>query len=95
MNAIPYSQSYSYMVGSDNQTIDLSFGTTLYVGNKKKKDAWGQLAGISQHMIEPHVVEKLVRRIFADGDTVRIGGLEFTREGYSRGKLFGGKESVS
>jgi hypothetical protein len=95
LNLVPYSQSYSYMVSSDNQTINLSFGTTLYIGNKTKKDAWGQLASISQHIIGPHIVEKLVRQIFADGNTVRIGGLEFTREGYSRGKIFGGREHVS
>lgn len=95
MNLVPYSQSYSYMIGSENQTISLSFGTTLYIGNKKKKDAWGQLAGISQSIIGPYIVEKLVRRIFADGDTVRIGDLEFTREGYSRGKIWGGRDHVS
>ena len=95
LNLVPYSQSYSYMVGSDNQRISFSFGTTLYIGNKKKKDAWAQLSGISQQMMGPHIVDKLVRRIFTDGSTVWIGDLEFTREGYSRGKFFGGREHVS
>jgi hypothetical protein len=95
INLVPISQSYSYMVASPSETIKVSFGTTLYIGNQKKKDVWAQLAGISQHVIEPHIVEKLVRSIFANGETVRIGRVEFTREGYSRSKLFGGREAVS
>ncbi|MHB8667219.1 MAG: hypothetical protein ACYC7B_06840 [Burkholderiales bacterium] len=95
INLVPVSQSYSYMIGSPTETIEVSFGTTLYIGNKKKKDAWARLAGVSQHVIEPQIVKKLVHRIFADGETIAIGRVEFTRDGYSRSKLFGGRETVS
>ncbi len=83
------------MVASHNETIEVSFGTTFYIGNKEKKDVWGKLIGISQQFIEPQIVEKLVRRIFADGETIKIGGVEFTKDGYSRSKMFGGRETVS
>ena len=95
VNFIPISQSYSFMVGSADQTIDISWSTTLYIGNAKKQDVWQRVAGIASHVIEPQIVENMVRRIFVDGEPVRIGGLEFTREGYSRSKTFGGREHVS
>ncbi len=94
VNLVPVSQSYSFMVGSDEDTIDISWGTTLFIGNEKKQDVWQKLAGIASHVIEPSIVEKMVSRI-VNGETVRIGDLEFTREGYSRSKLFGGREHVS
>ncbi len=94
VNLVPISQTYSFMVGSADQTISVSWGTTLYIGNEKKQDVWQRLAGIASHVIEPQIVEKMVRRIFVDGGTVHIGDLEFTREGYSRSKLFGRREHV-
>jgi hypothetical protein len=93
VNLIPVSQSYSFMVGSADQTIDISWGTTLFIGNGKKQDVWQKLAGIASHAIEPQIVEKLVRHISL-GNTINIGGIEFTREGYSRRKPFGGREQV-
>jgi predicted transcriptional regulator len=95
VNLVPISQSYSYRIGAKGETIDISFGTSLYIGNKKKQDVWAQLIHVSKHLIEPTIVQKLLRSVFEDGRIVKIGGLEITREGYSRGKLFGGREYVS
>lgn len=95
VNFVPVSQSYSFMIGSQNETINISWGGTLFIGNEKKQDVWRKLAGIASHVIEPQIVEKIVRRIFANGETIRIGDIEFTRTGYSRSKLFGGREAVS
>jgi hypothetical protein len=95
INFIPISQSYSYMVATKSEQIAFSFGTTLYIGNEKKKDVWQKLAGISQHIIEPHIVKKLVSRIFIGGETVTIGGIEFGQEGYARSKMFGGQDVVA
>jgi hypothetical protein len=95
VNLIPISQSYSFMVGSADQSIDISWGTTLHIGNGKKQDVWQKLAGIASHVIQPQIVEKMVRRIFVDGEAVRVGDIEFTRQGYSRGKMFGRREHVS
>lgn len=94
INFIPISQSYNYMVASENEKISFSFGTTLYIGNQEKKDVWAQLAGISMQLIQPFIVKKLVEQILDKGETVNIGGVEFTKEGYSRSKFFGGKETV-
>ena len=94
VNLVPISQSYSFMVGSTDHTIDISWGATLYIGNEQKQDVWQKLAGIASHVIQPQIVEKIVRRIFVNGEAVHIGDIEFTREGYSRGKLFGGREHV-
>jgi hypothetical protein len=95
VNFVPISQSYSYMVATSDETISISFGTTLYIDNTRKKDVWLRLAGVSGRLIVPQIVEKLVRRIFQDGGTVHIGGVEFDREGYYRSKMFGGREAVS
>ena len=94
-NLIPVSQSYSYWIRSDKDVgISFNFSTTLYIGNKSKQEVWVKLAGISEKMIEPHIVKKLVDRIFDRKETVKIGNVEFTREGYSRKKFFGGNEMV-
>jgi hypothetical protein len=95
VNFIPLAQSYNYCVSARGETIDISFGTSLYIGNKKKQDVWAQLVGVSKHLIEPTIVQKLLRSVFEDGRIIKIGGVEITRDGYSRGKLFGGREYVS
>jgi hypothetical protein len=94
INLIPISQSYSYMVASEDERIELSFGSALYIGNKKKQDTWMTLAGVSQQFIEPHIVEKLIKRIFVDDEQVSIGGITFDRNGYSQSRFFGGTDTV-
>lgn len=91
INLIPVSQSYSYMVASDKETVSFSFGTTLHIGEKAKKDVWGKLIGLSEGLIEPHIVKKYVDQIFDRGEPITIGGIEFSKQGYSRNKtkLFG------
>lgn len=95
VNFIPVSQTYHYMVASPQETIMFSFGTTLYIGNEQKKEVWARLAGVSKEVIEPHIVQKLVERIFSSGGAVRIGDVEFSRDGYHRSKMFGGQDEVS
>jgi hypothetical protein len=95
VNFIPVSQSFSYSVASEKEKISISFSTTLYIGNKAKKDVWVKVAGLSQKLIEPFIVKRLIDQIFDRGESVNIGGIVFSKEGYSRSKTFGGKESVS
>jgi hypothetical protein len=95
INFIPTSQTYSFIVGSADQTINLTWGTAFYIGNEKKQDAWQKLAGISSHVIQPKIVEKMVDRIFGKSDSVHIGDIELSHKGYSRGKIFGGRDHVS
>ncbi len=92
VNFIPVSQSYSYIVATERQKISLSFGGILYIGNDKKKDVWARLAGISQHMIYPEIIKKLLFLIFQKEQTISIGGLGIDATGYFRTKFFGGVE---
>jgi hypothetical protein len=95
INFIPVSQSFSFMVASEKEKISFSFGTTLHIGKKAKQDVWGKLIGLSGGLIEPHIVKRYVDKIFDRGEPVKIGNVEFSKEGYSktRTKLFGGKET--
>jgi hypothetical protein len=85
-------QSYNLVIGTAKQTINISLGTTF--GKKKKWDSWRQLVGIACHIIEPRIIERMVRRIFLDDAIVHIGDIQFTKKGYSRRKRFGGDEHV-
>jgi hypothetical protein len=85
-------QWYSFMIGTADQTIQISLGTAF--GKKKKWEVWQKLAGISSQVIEPQIIDKMVRRIFLDGAIVHIGGIQFTQKGYSRRRPFGGHEDV-
>jgi len=93
-NFIFISHSYDFKVGSADQEIDVSMSSEFNIGNAKRKEIWQKLVGIASQVIQPRVVENLLRRIFVNGEAVRIQDLELTREGYSRGKLFGGREQV-
>lgn len=94
MNLIPYSQSYRFMVASSEQTIDISWGTALYIGNEKKQNVWAQLANMATHLVVPRIVENMTHTIFVAEKSVSIGNLLFTKDGYSRGKMFGKRELV-
>lgn len=94
VNFIPISQSFSFMIASANNKISFSIGTTLHIGKKEKQEAWAKVAGISMQLLTPIIVKKLADRIFDRDEAVNIGGIEFTKEGYSRSKFFGGKETV-
>ena len=93
INFVPISQTYNIMIGSGSQTISISWGTTLYIGNGKKQEVWQKIANITSHVITPTIVDKIARQIFG-GETVSIGDIQFTKEGYSRGKMFGSRDEV-
>ena len=86
INFIPISQSFSFMVASPTETISFSFGTTLHIGKKAKQEVWGKLIGLSEGLIEPHIIKRMVDQIFDRGEPVTIGGVEFSKQGYSRTK---------
>jgi len=91
INFIPVSQSFSFMVASPTETISFSFGTTLHIGKKAKQDVWVKLIGLSEGLIEPHIIKRMIDQIFDREEPVTIGGVEFSKQGYSRTKtkLFG------
>lgn len=94
INFIPVSQSFSFMVASDREKISFSFGTTLHIGKKAKQEVWGKLIAISEAVIEPHIIKKMIDQIFDRNEPVTIGGIEFSKLGYSRmkTKFFGKSE---
>lgn len=94
INFIPVSQSFSFMVASPTESISFSFGTTLHIGKKAKQEVWGKLIGLSEGLIEPHIIKRMVDQIFDRDELVTIGGVEFSKQGYSRTKtkLFGKSE---
>ncbi len=94
VNYIPTAQYYSFMVGSADQEIRVSMATMFYIGNAKRNHIWQKLAAIASQAIQPHIVEKLLCRIFVNVEAVRIDNLELTREGYSRSKIFGGRKYI-
>lgn len=95
INFIPVSQSFSFTVASEKERISFSFGTTLHIGKKAKQEVWAKLIGLSGGLIEPHIVKKYVDQIFDRGVPIKIGNVEFSKEGYSktRTKFFGGQET--
>ena len=94
-NGIPTSQDYTVMFGSNSQSINFSFSTGLFNSGKKETDsAYAKLLGISSNLIEPIIVEKLVKKVFDQKEILNIGGVEFSNIGYSRNKFWGGKEIV-
>lgn len=93
---IPVLQSYGVALTSvTGQSIDINFGTTLSIGNAAKRDAWAKLAGALDNLAGPHIVERLLKRMFDEDAEVSIGGIVFNRQGYSKKRLFGGVDSVA
>lgn len=88
-NGIPTSQSYSFVVASDNDSINVSF-SAAFRGGEKHNELFAKLVGISNNVIEPIVRKKLVSKIFDKKETVDIGSLHINDRGYYRNKFFGG-----
>jgi len=63
----------------------------LHIGKKAKQDVWVKLIGLSEGLIEPHIIKRMIDQIFDREEPVTIGGVEFSKQGYSRTKtkLFG------
>lgn len=88
---IPVSTSYKYRwsVVSEKDNISLSFSASRDDSNEK--GVWIKLVGLADGLIGPCVVRKIIDQIFDRGIPVMIGGIEFSKQGYSRTKtkLFG------
>jgi len=76
--------SYSFTLVSGNDRIDITFSGGS--NNEERQQIFGRLVGLCEHLIEPVLVKKIVSSIFENGETVTIGGVEFSEDGYSRHK---------
>jgi len=94
VNLVPTSQSYNFIITSGTEKMSLSFSSTLLIGNKEKQELWYKLINLSKQLIEPMLVEKIVKRIFEKGDTVFIGNIGFDKHGFSHSytKFLKGKQ---
>ncbi len=94
VHGIPSSQSYIFGINGTEGKFTVSFASAFYIGNDKMKEIYVKLIEMSKIYIEPHIISGMVREIFSNGRPVKIGPVEFTKDGYSRKKLFGGIEEV-
>ena len=96
MNFIPYSQSYCVaMTSLTGQSIDINFGTTLYIGNSVKQDIWVKLAGVFDKVAgAAHCREDDEEALCKENAEINIGGVTFNSRGYSKKRTFGGVDSV-
>ncbi len=94
VHGIPSSQTYAYGIRSTDGKIDISFASVFYIGNKKLQDIYYQLILLSKQFVEPGIVGRMIKDIFERGNTVKIGGVHFTKKGYYKKKLFGGIKEV-
>ena len=92
VNGIPKSVDYAFFLQSAAASVNLHW--TAGVLDKDSEDAWGKMVNIGANLAAPHIVERYVRLIFSEMQTVTIGKVEFTRDGCSRRKLFGGRDNV-
>lgn len=93
---IPVSTSYKYRwsIISGKENISISFSTSKE--ESEEKEVWLKLIGLTSNLIEPLIVKRIVDQIFNRGETIRIGDVEFSKQGYSKieFKLFGKNEKV-
>jgi len=93
---IPAGTSYVYRLSiiSEKETISLSFSASKE--ESKAKDDWSKLVGWTCGLIEPLIVKRIVDQIFNRGETIKIGDVEFEKQGYSKMKfkLFGKNEKL-
>jgi len=84
INGIPTGTTYKFELTSKDDSISLSPG----------EEEWNQLIGISKQIIEPILIQKIVRKIFEENVTYNIGGIMINKKGYTRDKFWGGTDEV-
>jgi len=94
LNLVPTHQEFSFTFHGSDKNIHLSFGTTLHIGAKSRKEIFFKLYALSKQILSPIIVSKLAKRILDEGETINIGGVNFNKHGYYKKKFFGGEEWV-
>ncbi len=94
---LPVSTRYSYNTSIVSGADRIAFSFSAGSDDSQEKEVWAKLAGILSHLVEPLIVKKYIEQIFDKGETVKIGSVEFNKDGYSyyRSKFFGGKVKES
>jgi hypothetical protein len=90
---LPVSTRYSYNTSIVSGADRIAFSFSAGSDDSQEKEVWGKLAGILSHLVEPLIVKRYIEQIFDRGEPIKIGSVEFAKDGYSyiRTKFFGGK----
>lgn len=81
-----YSATYYFTISDSQESISLTMSDLA---------TYQKVVGIAYQVIIPRIVRRYIDKIFGEGEIVVIGELEISKTGYSRQKLFGGKDIVS
>jgi len=84
---VAVSTSYAYRISivSEKETISISLSASSE--ESKAKDNWAKLVGLTSSLIAPLIVKRMIDQIFNRGESVKIGEIEFSKQGYSRMKF--------
>jgi len=94
VNMIPALYSFYAGLRFGKEKIDIVFNAPFYIGAKKKEALYFKLVTLLAEHIMPLMISNMVKEIFENGKSVTIGNITFTKDGYSKKKLFGGTDSV-
>ena len=78
-----YVYNWSVISGKENISISLSASSD----ESKAKAEWVKLVNLACSLIQPLIIKRIVDQIFAHGETVKFGDVEFTKNGYSKMKF--------
>jgi len=84
INGIPTGTTYKFTLVSIDDEISLS----------PDEEEWSKLINISKQIIEPIIIQKIIKQIFEKNVNYAIGEVTFNKKGYSKKKFFGGTDQV-
>ncbi|MBN2755064.1 MAG: hypothetical protein JXR81_09440 [Candidatus Goldbacteria bacterium] len=94
VNFIPVLYSFYSGLRFGKEKIDIVINSPFYIGAKRKEAVFFKLVGLLGEYIMPLMMLNMIKEIFENGKSVIIGNITFTKDGYSKKKLFGGTDSV-
>lgn len=94
---VPVSTSYAYRWSVISEKENISISLSASSEESKQHESWIKLVGLASNLIGPLVVKRIIDQIFNRGETVKIGTIEFTKQGYSKMKFkfFGENEKIT
>lgn len=94
VNFIPVLYSFYAGLRFGKEKIDIIFTAPFYINAKKKEAVFFKLVTLFGEYIMPLLISNIIKDIFENGKSVAVGNITFTKDGYSKKKLFGGTDSV-
>ncbi len=94
INGIPSGQDFFFQAKSGKVSIDIRFSAT-FRAKDEHNIAFGRLVSISNNILEPIVIKKLVSEIFTKNNTIRIGELFLNKKGLCKEKFIKGTKELT